>query len=132
MLVTLFTALFIPINAAGESIDFYDGNELTPVMAAYCAQPIYVTKSIELHGLEPDSIYYWVNQNRSITYSWAITDCYGNTSVRYDLVSHNGEELHHGNIRGPHIHYYYWEPYTNENGETFYNPARDPVIAPYH
>ena len=132
MLLILFSALFIPINATGESIDFYNGNELTPVIATSCMPSIYVTKSIPETGLQPNTTYYKVNQNRSIIYSRAITDDNGNTSFRYDLVSHNGEELHHGNVRGPHIHYYWWKSYTNENGQTFYNYARDPIIVPYY
>ena len=43
MLLILFSALFIPINATGESIDFYNGNELTPVIATSCMPSIYVT-----------------------------------------------------------------------------------------
>lgn len=131
VLVTLFSALFIPIHAAGYTIDSSIGNELTPVMSRYCSQPIYVTESIPLHGLEPNTTYYYVNQDRSITYSWVITDNYRNTSIRYDLVSYNGEGSRHGDIIGAHIHYYSWEPYTNSNGVTYYNKL-DETIHPYH
>lgn len=128
VLVTLFSALFIPLYAV-ESDSYIE--DIIPQEAVYCSQPIYVTESIPLHGLEPNTTYYWVNQNRSITYSWAITDYYGNTSIRYDLVSHNGEELHHDGVVGPHIHYYSWEPYTNSAGVTYYNKL-DETVCPYH
>ena len=123
VLVTLFTALFIPINAAEPETSEDKGiEEIMPMAANDCRPIIFVNKHIEMSGYTPDATYYYTSNGliSGTIYSRAETNSFGEVYVRYDYRNYNGTPIGHGNIEGPHVHYYTWYEY---NGNRYYKEA---------
>ncbi len=126
--LTFFTMLSLAATAVTSNEfgdEFIEENtELYPDFPVACINTtIYVGHSIDLDDNIPNSQYYWTSNGISsgTIYSYAQMNNLGQTIWRQDLISYNGMDLHHGNIYGPHIHYYTWTPYTNPQGIVYWN-----------